>query len=443
MTARNLVRIAGWLALAAPAWPDQGVLQLTLVEAQRQALARYLGLEAARRAVDAAAADQAQARSALLPQLAVSEQLVRSNDPVSAFGFRLRQERFGAADFAPDRLNRPAAITDYQTSLEAQQPLFTGGRNLARSRQAGHALQAARSELARSRQDVLLRTTQAYWDLALAVQVSQAVDQALETATAYRDAAAARGRADRALPADVLAAEVRVAELRGDRIEAVNRVLQAADHLTLLLGRDAGEPVVPVDSLSADTAWAGTGGALPAAMQARPDLRAAEERVAAADHGVRAARAQLLPRLDAFARLDLDADAFTARQGESWTVGAMARWTPGLGPVAAVAGARAEARRAQVARDLLRQQIERQVRQAERQVAAARTRIGIAAQAVAQAAERQRLCAARYREGAATVAELLEAQSQHTQAAVRQLQARRDLRVGLAELDFALAIPVP
>ena len=49
------------------------------------------------------------ARTQLLPQLNFTEDISRGDDPVYAFGTRLRQRQFTQADFALNDLNRPSA----------------------------------------------------------------------------------------------------------------------------------------------------------------------------------------------------------------------------------------------------------------------------------------------------------------------------------------------
>ncbi|HEX2949965.1 MAG TPA: TolC family protein, partial [Armatimonadota bacterium] len=98
----------------------------------------------------AAAADQratiqgtAEARSGLLPRITFSEVATRGNDPVYAFGTRLRQGRFTAADFALNRLNHPTPIGDFTTRLGGQWALFDSFANILNVRRASKMQQAA------------------------------------------------------------------------------------------------------------------------------------------------------------------------------------------------------------------------------------------------------------------------------------------------------------
>ena len=55
------------------------------------------------------------ARTQLLPQLGFTEDISRGNDPVYAFGTRLRQRQFTQADFALNALNFPQPIGNFST----------------------------------------------------------------------------------------------------------------------------------------------------------------------------------------------------------------------------------------------------------------------------------------------------------------------------------------
>src|ERR1017187_5757269 len=53
------------------------------------------------------------ARTQLLPRLNFTEDISRGNDPVYAFGTRLRQGQFTQADFGLNALNRPQPIGNF------------------------------------------------------------------------------------------------------------------------------------------------------------------------------------------------------------------------------------------------------------------------------------------------------------------------------------------
>jgi outer membrane protein TolC len=434
--------IGGVLVGALPARSE--ILALSLEEALALAVRGNLELQLAASQVDEADAFMMEARSAHLPQLGFSETALRSNDAVTAFGLRLRQERFAQEDFALPALNQPAALTGFQTSLEMRQVLFAGGADLARLRQARAGRQRAVLEAEEQQGQVRWQVAAAYWDLVLARQSAEALRQSLEAARAHAVAAQARHQQQTSPRAEVLAARSRVAQLEGEEAAAASQVRTAAEALGLLLGLDPEAQIVPADTLAPVEVAPPPPELEQEAVQRRPALRAAARQVEAARQGLRQARAGRLPRLDAFARLSLDADTPLERQGESWTAGAVLSWElfSGFHTTAALRQARARQEQAQLRLDLATAQVRRQVRQAWRQVETAQVGIRAAAQARGHAAERLRLGELNYGQGLIAAAELLDAQDQHTRAQLRYLESLRQLRAGLAYLEFAAGQPL-
>lgn len=440
---RRLAVLCGALLLGATA-ARAATQVLGLEQAQAQAVSNNLDIQLTASQIDEADALMLGARSVVLPQVSFSHTGIRTNDPVGAFGMRLRQERFAQADFALPALNRPAAISGFQTSLLVQQPLFAGGGNLAGLQQAGSGQQQAR--LARAEQLGQLRwqVADAYWGLVLARQSLEALRQSLAAARAHAGAAEARFAQGTAVRAEVLAAQTRVAQLEGDEAAAADHVEGANEALTLLLGLDNQTTLVPADTLAPVAPNLSADQLEASALRDRASLRAAQVQLLATRQAVKQARAGHLPRVDAFARLDLDADTPLGRQGESWTLGGVLSWEvfSGFRTSAALRQARARQDQAHNRLALAGEQVRRQVQGAYRQIQTAQRRLAAATQARQYAAERLRLAQHQYQQGLVAVAELLDAQDQDTQTRLRYLEALRQLHSGLAYLEFAAGRPL-
>src|SRR5437764_13174857 len=65
-----------------------------------------------------------QARAGYLPRLQFSESLQRGNNPVFVFSSLLAQHQFGQGNFALGPLNRPDALSNYQSRLPVDQLLL-------------------------------------------------------------------------------------------------------------------------------------------------------------------------------------------------------------------------------------------------------------------------------------------------------------------------------
>jgi outer membrane protein TolC len=322
--------------------------------------------------------------------------------------------------------------------------VFTGGQEWAARRQATAGLRAAQARLRRTEEEVRLQTAEAYWGLVLAREALAAVRHSLATARAHADAAKAHYEEETAPLSDLLAAQVRVAELRGQEIEAADRVAAAADGLSLVTGLEAGIELVPSDTLSEPALTAALEDLVGPVLADHAELVAATEAVTAARHGVGVARADLLPHLSAFGQVDLDSDDPLARQGESWTVGVAATWNlfSGLRSTGAIDQAQAQLVQAQAQRTFLASRLTRQLAQAWRAVHAAQAQVAIADEAVAQADERLRMTSLQYQEELVAATDLLDAETALTQTRLRRLQALHDLNLGMARLEFAAGRPV-
>ncbi|WP_288093632.1 TolC family protein, partial [Thiomonas sp.] len=82
-----------------------------------------------------------QAEGAKMPKITVSAGVTRTNDALNAFGIKLSQRQatfndFGANQFlgpqslgvAPDNLNYPGSVNNFNTRIQAELPIYTGGK---------------------------------------------------------------------------------------------------------------------------------------------------------------------------------------------------------------------------------------------------------------------------------------------------------------------------
>lgn len=432
---------AGPRSFAQEAVPEP--VPLTLREAIDEALA---GNPAQRIAASRAAIARADAKAAtapLLPGVEAGAGFTRSIDPVFAFGTRLRQERFTAADFDPDALNRPGAINDWSTEVGLRwAPLDAtawAGRAAARSR-----VDAADWEEEWSREQTVFRTKALYFAAA-------GTEAAREAAEAEEAAAAAtlelfRRRAGRGLltEADVLQAEAELRAAEAQRLAAARDAERAREELALLLGWDVDRVPVPVDTLASPpppSPPSGDGGrAAPEAIAAgrRADVRSLAAVRAAATSEARRAGLSFLPRLEAFAGWSGHAAKAFDVDGSDWTVGVALRWTVFAG-FERVADRQRSTQLREIARirhEDARRTARAETLQARRDVRASHGALEATRAAARAADEARSLLRRRFEEGLATAAELLQAEARAAGARSREVGALVDYNVALARLDL-------
>ena len=265
------------------------------------------------------------------------------------------------------------------------------------------------------------------------VEATEAAAQAFESNLVI---AKRRFDAGTLLRADVLDVEVRLAQAREDLVRARNALALSERTLRNLIGLEdaefvvAGEaPPVSVPTASDDRSAPGSGGA-PSSAKRR---------------GGRSSRGRggYYPKLSAFGSLDYDRGWRMNGQGESWTAGALLEWSLWDGRLtrAKVAEAEAGLDSAMEQERKLRLAVDLEVERAQLGVKDASERLQVTEKAIAQAAESVELARARFAQGLTLATQLLDAETTLTGARVRRAEAEADLRIAVAALRRALALP--
>lgn len=410
----------------------QEPVRLSLSEAQERAAEHHPAVVAARWERRAREADATGASAAFLPSLSAELGAMRTDDPVAVFGTKLRQGRFGAADFAIDALNFPTAIGDVSTTLSIEQPVFQP-EALAGRRAARAGARAGRLAETRTVQVAAFDVLRTYFAVRLAADRVGVLEESLAAAQQTLVQVERLRREGVVTVVDEQLARSRVSELEAAQAAASAARSAAADNLLQLLGQAPGTPVDPTDSLTLPAKVAPDSGA-------RADLAALREGVAAREAAVLRARSQWLPSLGAFGSLSWhDPSAGVANGPRHWTAGLMLRWMPfrGLADVGALrrASADREAARAELEAAERRAAAEVRAAAAEREAAIAGYRA--ADVALTQAAQAARAATARYDAGAATISELLAVRAAESSQRLARLQALYQARVADAALVLA------
>lgn len=427
----GLVAAALFAALSAsPAGAQSG--PLSLADAMREADQHAFGN---RIAAATTAGDRARARlplKGILPSARVEAGVIRTTDPIGAFGTTLRQRLVTPAAFAPATLNDPSAVTNAQGGLVLDVPLVNGDAwlGLRAARAAADASTAAGEWSAVSTRADVVR---AYYGAILAEAKAGVLAQAQQAADAGVRQVRAMVAQGLVTKADALQASVRASDVAAQLLSARSDALSARQQLALLLGRTGAElPTLPgalpddaaVIALAARDSAAATATATSA--EPRDDVRAAQAGVMAAGADRRRAVSTLLPRVNGFARYDWN-DPRTLYAGQkNWTVGVMASWSlfGGNAELADVAATTARANAARAGLDAARAQSQLERDDAARRLTLSLQRLTLARDAADQSREAHRLVQKRYDGGLATIAELLAAESAATGASLGQAAAR-------------------
>lgn len=401
-----------------------------------------LGLSAAQARM--AEAELGRARATLLPNASVTSGWMRTSDPVATFGTKLRQGRFSEADFSLRALNDPLPVEDWESRASVAWEPVAPSRWAARSA-ASHGARAADWSEVRAREATDYRTRVLYFGALRAAEREAAASSALEAAEAVLEQFRRRSEQGRLTDADVLQARAERETARADLAAVRQGREEAAVVLAVHLGWSPEERLPePVDRLEeppsrpTSHAVAATG-----RLDERSDLRAAAERVRAAEGRVSGARLDFLPTLGAFGSWSSHGTGPFEGAGTDWTVGIGLHWSlfEGWGRGADLEAARAGLAAARLERERALREARGEVLLARRGLQAAAESYEAARAAREAAGSGRELMRRRFGEGLATPADLLQAEARARAAEAAAVDALARYHMAAARLRFASGGP--
>jgi outer membrane protein TolC len=419
-----------------PAWTANAAGErLTLDEAVKTALKNNHELQAQRNAHAAKGAEIGVARSFLLPRISLEERYMRTAGPAYAFMTKLNQQRIEFADFAPDTLNHPAAVNDFQTAVTVEQPLFgkKAGIGLEMSK-----MEAAASEeaLHRKKEEVAFKVVQYYLMVSTAGAYIQVAEKSLEDAQEHQRLAEVRYAAGLGLYSDTLRAATAVAEARQRLVSAGKNNSVAKRALGLVIGSAeavevaAETPTLPIREIES----------LRTRSLARRDVRSLELRTKNAKNNIRLAEAGYYPLLGVGGTYQWnDHNHPLGGEGDGWQVMAFLRWELFDGAKTRHEKIKAGYQASEADEYLkgMKKMVSFQVDEAWLTLEEAKTNQELAQEELKTAEEGRRLVKVRYEGALSPMVDLLDAQVSIDRARANRVAKENEYKLAIAALSFA------
>lgn len=430
---RRLASLALGIALAA--LPAAAQTQLSIDESIRIALAQNPSQEAARQAVAAAAAVIERARADRRPAV----------DLVAA------ARSFETFAFLPEGLTPPGGTStigpteDWGIAVEGRYSLYDSGLGRARVEAAEATHASKQHELAEARADLILAVHRAYRGVEASLAALEAAKSRLARSADHVRLAQSRLDAGASPRADVTRARVENANAQAALAAAVADVRTATAALNVLLGIPAEEPVA-ITTPEAPPAGEDRDleGSIGAALESRPEILAARERIAAREAEARLAATLSGVKADARVRYGVREDElFPSERDYSIGITVSKSLFDGGREKADVARARAETGAEEARLAALENEVRREIVEAHARLAEARERAEAASTALAEARESVRLMRSRYEAGAEPIGELLDAAADLDAAEASSVAAQMRVHVSIAALAHARGDLVP
>lgn len=286
-----------------------------------------LALKQSPAAAIAAAGDQeakaaaTSARAQLLPRLNFTEDISRGDDPVYAFGARLRQRQFTQADFALNSLNRPRPVGNFSTRFSGSWTAFDSFKTQREIRRAD-LLRASASPSAKAvDQQIVLHVVEAYQSVLYAEREIDVAQHEQETAAALLASVDDHVKAGLAVESDRMSAQVNMAARKEELIAAQGDRDLAWAELRETMGRPdlKATELKPIEPRT--FAEVPLEQEIATATKIRPDLTALSHTQSAQASGMMAAKSNFGPSVSAYGAWEEDRGSLAVREGTTgWPV---------------------------------------------------------------------------------------------------------------------------
>lgn len=418
--------------------------KLTLAQAVAAALEHNPARKMAAADVAEANAGFRLSRAPLLPQIGLSESLTRGDDPVYAFGTKLRQQVFQNADFSLGSLNHPVPISDFSTSVSGRWTAFDSLHTRFQIKRASLLKQSAEVSAGRTGQEVIYNVVGAYESVLMAAREVEVARHAVDTSEALHELSRNRVNAGLAVESDLLSAQVNLAQRQQELIQAQGARQTAWAELEAAMGVSLAEGPEVVEQLSEHVfTTSELADEVAQAFKNRPDLQSLALQLAAQKNAVSSARSDFGPRVNAFGSWQADRHSFAGVGGNAWMTGAEIRVD--LLPLekrARLQQEKAGLMRAQAGGESARNMIRVEVSRAYFGHQSAGKMLEVARSTMAQAAESLRILRTRYDAGLVPLTDVLRAedaerqsQSNYWQAVYRNALSYAALRLATGTLN--------
>jgi len=411
-------------------------LELRLEEALDRALEASARLEEQAALEEAALYGTKRARADRLPDVRLSLSYTRNSEV----------PEFGVPGLPGQGILFPSIENNYRSRIGLSVPLYTGGRLDSQVDAAENEHQAAGSDRAGARADLLLETIAAYWNLFRLLESERVLARGVSSLEAHRVDAENRRRVGLVAVNEVLAVDVEKERAELNRLRAQNGGSVAAANLCRLLGLSPETELVltePIDRPAVKPEEAA--GLVARALENRPERRALLERLAAARARAAAARGDWFPAVALSGGYDYNnpnLKVLPPREAwrSTWDVGVSLSWS-----VFDSGRRQADEGRARAQADALQKRLEDadarialDVRARRLDLLLEQEAIRVGEKAFASAEENQRVARERYRAGLIPSSELLDAEIVLLRAGLERTEAGVGARTAEAALDRAV-----
>ena len=420
------------------AWAQETQAPLTLEESIKIAMERSLTVHSAVVGIEGSEFRRKEAITNFLPQWTGQYSYTKWSYP--AFIGNLGGNLTG--------LTQTANSNVYNFNTTVNQPLFTGGFNLATYRSAKLGVDLSKESLETAKRDLVLQVRVGYFTILRAEKFLDVAEQQVKQFEAQLEVTQAFFDVGIVPKNDVLLAEVNLANAKQQLVKAANDLATAKASFNILLRREVNTRFEVVDILAHKTFPLSFEQSLEEALRLRPEVKTAQLNIDQAKENVKIARSGFLPTISLTGNYSRSSDWWTTDSGiqsDRWMVQALATFTLwNWGNTAfKVAQNKVAVKQAENSKTQLIESITLEVKDDYLNMQVAEKNIKVAETAIEQAEENLRMTEERYKYQVATQTDVIIAVTLLTQAKTNYYGALSDFNVAKAQLERGMGRMYP
>ena len=413
---------------------------LTLEESVKIAMERSLTLHSSKEEIIGSEFKRKEAITNFLPLWTGQYSWTQYNNPVTIGPNAITAPGGGAI------INASKDIYNFNTSLN--QPLFTGGLNLATYRSAKIGVDLSKENLETVKRDLVLQVRVGYFNILKAGKFLSVAQQQVKQFEAQLEVAKAFFEVGIVAKNDVLQAEVNLASAIQSQVKTENDLSLAKSSFNNLLRREVNTPLEVVDILEYRSFPLKFEESLEEALRQRPEIKTAQLTIDQAKENVKVARSGFFPTINLvgnYSRFSDGVSLYGDITNERWTIQALASFTLwNWGNTAFKVGEnKVKVTQAEDSKTQLVESITLEVKNDYLNMLVSEKSLKVAQTAIEQAEENLRMNEERYKYQVATATDVTIAVTLLTQARVNYYGALSDFNVSKVQLERAMGRMYP
>ena len=412
----------------------QEVKDLSLDQLIEKALADNHQILIAAQKINQAEGAFRQTDAAFLPQISLTHTATNTNTPLMAFGSKLNQAKITAADFAPESLNNPDGVTNFNTAIELAQPIFNRTAQLNRTA-AKMAIDLNETQLSETRAFLIFQLEEIFMQLQLTYEKVRTTEKTLEWLNAIEEQTKDFYEEGIIHLADLLEVSYRKNQVVNQVKTIQKQVKNISDLISYLKGEEAGTIWNPVGELNTHNEKPPVPEDI---LASREDIQMMRKITEINQLQRDVASASILPELNAFGSFQLnDSKAFHGRSN-GYMVGLQLKWNIFDGGMrrGRIQESTAKYRQSLIELEEYRLQSESELNRAVRDYEIAIANMESAQKGLEFATEVLRLRTDRFEQGMEKITDLLQAESRLTEKQLKYQQAIYQKNIAASKLQY-------